>query len=63
MNFQDLIGLEINSALEILSTYDKKIVIKDNSSKVEDYNRTSVVRIIEHNNYLEIITSNFKVLN
>lgn len=63
MNFQDLIGLEINSALEILSTYDKKIVIKDNNSNVEDHNMTSVVRIIEHNNYLEIITSNFKVLN
>ena len=62
MNLESLIGIDINSALDKLKTYRKKIVVKDNNSRVADFNKTSVVKITEHEDYIEIITSNFKFL-
>ncbi len=63
MKFQNLIGLDINSVMEILKTYDKKIIVKDNNSNVTNFNKTSVVRIKEYKDFIEIITANFKILN
>lgn len=63
MRFNDLIGYEIFSALEIIKkNTDKKIIKKDNNSYVKKANTESVVRIKEYDDYIEVITSKFMYL-
>lgn len=64
MDFNTLIGYEINEAVKIIKKFSNKtIIIKDNNSNVKNHNITSVVRITEEKNYIEIITSNFIFLD
>ena len=64
MDFNSLIGYEINDAICILKrNTSKKIIIKDNNSNVKNYNNTSVVRITEEKDFIEVITSNFVFLD
>ena len=64
MDFNSIIGYEINDAVKIIKSYsNKEMRIKDNNSNVKNYNITSVVRITEENDYIEIITSNFIFLD
>jgi len=64
MNFNDLIGYKVEDAIEIVKKFsNKQIIIKDNNSNVKNYNITSVVRITEDKDKIEIITSNFVFLD
>ncbi len=64
MDFNNLIGYEIHDACTIIKNYsDKQIIIKDNNSNVKNHNNTSVVRVKEKKDYIEIITSDFIFLD